>query len=156
MSKKQNILNAYIKKQKTRIKELEDSFKSTKKKEVEAPTGMQSWSDTTRFQEGELASKTEEQIAVAKRALDRAKLVDIGSKDCISVGSLFTLKDKNNDKVSTYFLICEECVSDIIDTEEGGIMFVSASSPLGKVLAGKKNGDVTDYKGKCLEVTGVQ
>jgi transcription elongation GreA/GreB family factor len=156
MPEKTNILDAYIKKQEERIKNLEESFKLTKRKEIEAPTGMQSWSDTTRFQEGELASKIQKQIIMAKQALDKLKSIDRNSNSYISVGSLFTLRDVKNKKVSNYFLIYEECSGDILNIKGEKVMIISVTAPLIKVLANKKAGDVVNYGDKFFEVVDVQ
>ncbi len=156
MIEKTNILNVYIKRQEERIKGLEESFESTKRKEIEAPTGMQSWSDTTRFQEGELAHVIQEQIATAKQALDKLKSIDTNSNDYISIGSLFTLRNINNEKTSSYFLICEECSGDVLNVEGKKVMIVSVTAPLIKALVNKKTGDVVNYGDKFFEIVNVQ
>ncbi len=156
MIEKTNILNAYIKKQEERIKGLEESFESTKRKEIEAPTGMQSWSDTTRFQEGELAHVIQEQIATAKQSLDKLKSIDTNNNDYISSGSLFTLRDVNNGKKSNYFLICGECSGDVLNIEGKKVMIISVTASLIKTLINKKAGDVVNYGDKFFEIVNVQ
>ncbi len=156
MLKKVKILNTYIKKQEERIKDLERSFKSTKRREIEAPTGMQSWSDTTRFQEGDLALRIQEQITEAKQALDKLKLIDTNSNDDISVGALFTLKDASNGKISNYFLISEKCSGDTLNIKGEEFMIISVTAPLIKVLINKRKGESVNFGDRFYEIVNVR
>ncbi len=156
MIKKTKILETYIENQRNKIEKLKESFEGTKKRVIEAPTSRQSWSDTTRFQEGNLAFGLHKQIIEAELALDKLQKLKLNANNCISVGAFFVLRDVNNKEISNYFLTYEECGGDNLNIENQEIMVISVTAPLSKMLINKKKGDSINFKNKLLEIVDVK
>lgn len=155
MSEKIKVMEACIRAQEKRIEDLQQSLKNTQQSAREAPTSRQSWSDTTRFQLGNLTLGIQKSLEEAKLALSQLKTVDAGTKDTIFVGALFILKNIDTGELNRYFLI-PKGGGDLLDIEGKKIRIISVTAPLIKAVIKKREGYQISFRDRILEIVEVQ
>jgi transcription elongation GreA/GreB family factor len=129
--------------------ELEDSFKKTHQAAIEAPSAMQSHSDTTKFQMNIAADKIRSLISEKEKALqilnDLQKSIVSATKDkTIQVGSVVTIQDEQ--KKTKHVLMLPHCAGVEITHNSIPISVISPDAPLGASLLKKKIGDIASLQ----------
>jgi len=155
MLEKRKILEVCIKVQQKKIEDLEKALRRIKQEVIDAPTSRQSWSDTTRFQQGNLALTVENSLQEAKSALSQIRTISNDVKDTIFIGSLFILNNVDTGEVEKYLLI-PKGGGDSFSVGDEEIILISAEAPLVKLLLGKKKGDKVAFRDRTLEVVDVR
>jgi len=148
---KKALIEQVVEKLQKEVTELEESMMSMKQAAIEAPGAMQSHSDTTKFQMNALKDDVEKQLSTKNKELEileKFGIMSASSSKEIQSGSLVKIWD--GEKEINYLFL--EGGSGIHIEDESGNKFivVGESSPMGKVLAGKKVGDeiVTQFGSK--------
>ena len=121
----------------------EESLKQTRQAAMDAPSAMQSHSDTTRSQMEHLAENFERFIAQKKAAIENLgtfKKEIPTSGDGIKIGSLIEVADEKNTR-HFYFILPFGGGVTVTDKEGRSIVVLSASASLGRALLGKKSGN---------------
>lgn len=152
---KAEVLRICIKTQEEKIKNLRQSLENTRQSAADAPGSNVSHSDTTKFQLSNLALGIQKRLTETNLALNQLRQIKPTASDSIFVGTLFTLKNIGDKKVSRYLLI----------PKDGGISFnvkgreiasMSIEAPLAQAVMGKQKGDKINFRGKVLEIIEVQ
>lgn len=154
MDKKQ-VLKACIEKYEKRITDLEQSFETTKKHVIEAPGSNVSHSDTSKFQQSNLALGIQKRLIEVKLAFSQLRTLSPVANDAIFVGALFSLKNLDSGEITNYLLI-PEGGGDLFDVDGEEVMSISAGAPLTEAIMGKKKGDRVNFRDRVLEITEVQ
>ena len=155
MVDKTRVLKLCILEQEKKIRKLEKSFESTKEGAISAVASMVSWSDTTKFQMGNLASGIEKRLGEARLALHQLKRINLTDDDFIRVGSLFVLKDTESGEIF-YYLLIPEGGGNEFDVDGKEVMAVSVASPIVKAVLDKKVGEIVAFRSKTIEIIEVQ
>ena len=136
---KEQIIKLGIKMLKEKIVSLKEAVLKMEKQRQEAPSAMQSWSDTSRFQTGVAIENMDKERSRLEEHLDFLKSFKIDKKTEITLGSLAEVKDLEKNKAEIYFV---SLFADL-ELKDGGrvIKFISKDSPLIKQLLSKKAGD---------------
>lgn len=80
----------------------------------------------------------EARIRQLKHTVDHAEVLEVGSSDAVTVGSVVTVVDEDGDELDIFIAPSENKVP--------GLLLASPSSPLGGALLGHKPGDDVDYE----------
>jgi len=155
MLEKRKILEACIGVQQKKIEDLERALKNIQRGIIDAPTSRQSWSDTTRFQQGNVALAVEDSLMKAKSALSQLRTISTEVKDAIFAGSLFVLNNVDTGEINKYLLISEGG-GDSFSVGGEEIILISVEAPLARLLLGKKKGDRIIFRNISFEVIDVQ
>ncbi|MFA6495394.1 MAG: hypothetical protein WC246_02750 [Candidatus Paceibacterota bacterium] len=140
----------------------EESLKQTRQTAMDAPSAMQSHSDTTRSQMEHLAENFERFIAEKNFAIENLKAFKkeiSASGDEIKVGSLVGVTEGTNMR-HFYFILPFGGGVAVVDKEGRSVVVLSASAPLARALLGKKSGTetTTSTRGniRVLHITSVE
>ncbi len=155
MLKKRKVLEACIKTYEEKIENLKQSLERTKRGAMDAISSRKSWSDTTKFQESNLALALEKCLIQSQNALSLLKALPLTDFSTISVGCFFIIRDIITNETANYLLI-HEGGGDSFDVDGEKIMSISAGVPLTTVLMGKKKGDKATFKDRILEIIEIQ
>ncbi len=161
---KQEILQGVIEKIQQEIQDAEQSFESTRNAAIEAPGAMQSHSDTTKFQMGQLAGKIQNSIYEKRLAIKTIQNIidsDLSPDsdiDKIKVGSLVEIL--NESKISEFYYILPVGGGTKITCKNKIVSVITPQTPLATALIGKQKKDAvklqTGYMQRELTITNVQ
>lgn len=154
MDKKQ-VLKKYLEFLGDKIRDMETSLASIQRGVIDSPGPGQSHSDTTRFQQANVALGVDRRIGELKEKVVLLQGVDSTPKDTIFVGAMFTLRYEGARENMVYFLV-QKGEGDTIEIDGEEIMFISANAPIAEAVIGKKKGDKAIFRGRTLEVIDVQ
>jgi len=155
MIRKEDVLNSLIKKQERMIEDLEKSYADTKQSAIDAPGSNVSHSDTTKFQLSNLVLGLERRVFEAKTALSLLRSLSIKTESVICVGSLFAVKNLSNKK-NTIYLLVSAAGGEFFEVGGEEILSISKEAPIAEAVMGLKKGDKIEFRGKTLEIIGVQ
>lgn len=154
MDKKQ-VLKKYLDFLGDKIRDMEKSLASIQQGVIASPGPGQSHSDTTRFQQANVALGVDRRIGELKEKAALLQGVDLTPKDTIFVGALFTLRYEGSRENMVYFLV-QKGEGDTIEIDGEEIMFVSANAPIAEAVISKKKGDRVNFRDRVLEIIEVQ
>ena len=157
MLEKRNVLETFIKAQEEKIERLKQSSKSTQQSAREAVGSMVSWSDTTKFQQSNLALRLKIRVEEIREKIKLLKslVFNLAPTNTISIGALFSLRDINTGEVITYFLV-QRGEGDFVEIDGQEVIFISVTAPIVKVVIGKKKSDMVSFRDRVLEIVEVQ
>ncbi len=155
MLEKRKVWETCIRAQEEKIEVSEQSLKTTRQSATDAVPSMASWSDTTKFQQSELAIEIHGILIEAKIALNKLRTLSLATSDTISVGSLFSIKDTDDGEITNYFLIFEGG-GDSFDVAGERVIVISAIAPLAKAVLSKKKYDKVTFRNRSLEIIDVR
>jgi len=138
-----------------KIRDMEKSLASIQKGVIDSPGPSQSHSDTTRFQQSNVALGVDRRIEELKEKVFLLQGVDLTPKDTIFVGALFTLRYEGARENMVYFLV-QKGEGDTIEIDSEEVMFISANAPIAEAVIGKKKGDKISFRNRVLEIVEVQ
>ncbi|MBU1178972.1 hypothetical protein KKB69_01370 [Patescibacteria group bacterium] len=137
---KEKIIKLAIEKLSSKLKELEEQIQKTEQQRREAPSAMQSWSDTTRFQTEKIIDDLDAEKGRMIEHADFLKSLVMGEKTKIEPGALVEI---SRDGQSSFYFI--SLFPDLeLELDGSFIKFVSVNAPLTKQLLNKKPGDVIE------------
>lgn len=138
---KKLIIEKIILRLEKRITDLEKSIKEIKKDAISSPSAMQSWSDTSRFQLGKLASNLKSSASRLKQCIKELKKIEFSKKyKKIEVGAI--VKTKKNKKICFYFISPPNSGGETFKLNNLQIIILSIDSLLAQSLINKKVGDI--------------
>lgn len=136
---KETIIKLFLEHLSTKRNFLAKECDNYRKAASEAPSAMESHSDTSKNQFEKLVDDIEKQIKI----IDDAKNLFIKStaikNNTVDIGSLVIMS--NSEKQSYFLVVPSGTGGSIINFKETEIMAISPDSSFGKVLFGKKEGD---------------
>jgi len=147
---KRGVIKAVLSELERQKSELESGLASAKQTALEAPGAMQSHSDTTKSQMHTLAANIEEIIKekeIAIRYLDNSLNGGPDKNEVIKEGAFIEVRDENNKK-KFYLLVPDGGAGVIVKVGEISVTSLTAKTPLGSALAGKKIGDTVAFQNK--------
>jgi transcription elongation GreA/GreB family factor len=137
---KKIIIEKIIKRLKKRLKSLEKSIQETQKAVISAPSAMQSWSDTSRFQFRSQIAKLQPQATQLKNCIKKLQKLDVSRKpEKAELGVL--IKIKKGDKILFYFICPPGSGAEILKLNKSQVTAISVNSPLAQKILNKKVGD---------------
>ncbi|MBN2519053.1 MAG: hypothetical protein JXB17_00990 [Bacteroidales bacterium] len=125
------------------IEKIESAIESEYKSYRDAPSAMQSWSDTTRSQKEDLIFELNKQIYKKRLLLDQLRSVDISPHEFIKLGSLIEL-EQDNEKL--FYFIIPGIITETIKNENTNIIPISPNSIVANSLYNHKSGDLISIK----------
>ncbi|MFH1979229.1 MAG: GreA/GreB family elongation factor [Patescibacteria group bacterium] len=141
---KKKIVELGIQKLRAKLELSEKTVRDTEEQRRDAPSAMQSWSDTTRFQTEAIISQMEEEKADVRRHLEFLESLDLREKIKAEKGVLVEVENIESLERKFYFISC--CPGLEIEIGKERVIFISESSPLAKSLLGKKAEDEFEVK----------
>jgi len=153
MKKIEAVENA-IRSQESNLANMKQSLETVKKEAQDAPGANVSHSDTSKFQQSNLALGIQDRIASAEHVLGLLRGLPKEELDIIAAGSLFALEDENKEIMYYFFVLTGG--GDILNVDGTEITTISAGAPLVRGLMGKKVGDRICFRGRELKVVEVQ
>ena len=148
---KRQVLEAFIERQKQKIKELKTSLGNTEQDAINSPGAMQSHSDTSKFQLSNLALGLKKRVIEAEESLSILNNLPRDSSDEISIGSFFVLEDTKTKNRTNYFLI-SRYGGEWIEVNGEEVLLISEEAPLINNVLGKRQGDKASFRDKLFEV----
>jgi len=148
---KKALIEKVVEKLQKEVSELEANITSMHQAAIDAPSAMQSHSDTTKFQMNALKDDVEKQLSTKNgelEMLEKFEIMPITPSKEIRSGSLIKIKD--GEKEINYFFLDGGSGIQIEDESKNMIIVVGGNSPMGNALLGKKVGDevVTQFRSK--------
>lgn len=159
---KHELLQNVIEKIRQEIKSAEQSFESTKKAAIEAPGAMQSHSDTTKFQMGQLAGEIQRSIYEKNLAINTLQNMIHSNLSSdfkkVEMGSLIETLNESGVR-EFYFILPVGGGIKIIDNSKI-ISIITPQAPLVAALLGKQKKEVVKLKigqlQRELKITHIQ
>jgi transcription elongation GreA/GreB family factor len=144
MNEKKEILDTVLTQILKRKDSLKDSIMRCQDEIDHAPGPMESHSDTTRFQVGQLVSN----LSLQLEKLEKAEVImrgasNIDSGGIISIGSVAEL---DVDGKNTFIFIVPDGAGGLTVDGDVKISIVSEKSPMSLAILGKKMGDLASFK----------
>lgn len=152
---KKKVIDAVIKVFMEKINSLNSSLEDTRNRAREAPGHNVSHSDTSKFQLSNLALGIEKQIAEYKQIVDQLKNLSLRPIAKISVSSLFTLNNIEDDKEKTFIMLYQGGGEKII-VDDIKITTLSVAAPIAQVCLNKEIDDEVKYRDSTFEVVKIQ
>lgn len=151
---KQHVVEVFLRILDSKITKTEESLVSLERQIQDAPGAMQSHSDTSKYQLGNVAQGIRERLQSMKRL--RAIVQGIGTRKCRNLehGAMFTILDLRRDHEECYFLLPEQG-GDSIEVDGQEITFVSAQAPIVLAIAGRIPDDIFEFRGRRLQFVNV-
>lgn len=140
MMDKQNVVRRVLEKIAEMREQIQENLAANKKAAAEAPGAMQSHSDTSKFQFGKLAEADTKRLYELDAVLEKVRGLGAGLHEVIERGALATVKERG--ALSCIFFVPEGIGGLNVDADGANVQSVSESSPVGKMLAGKRKGEV--------------
>ncbi|MFA6352924.1 MAG: GreA/GreB family elongation factor [Candidatus Paceibacterota bacterium] len=142
---KSEIIKKIISELEKRLEPLDEEIKDNHEFAIKAPGAMESHSDTSKFQFSRLAANLQSDYDKISESIKLLKKIDINKKsNRIEEGSI--IKIKEGDKILFNILLPSVGGGIIVSDGDIQITSISASSPLGKELIGKKEEDEVEIK----------
>lgn len=136
---KEEIIKLAVDELSLKINSIDKFIEKAEKEKQEAPSAMQSWSDTSRFQAGAMVEEMEKEKGRLLKHLNFLETLPAENKKKVELGSLVEVKDLENGKASFYFVSLFADAK--IKYRSQTISFVSKDSPIIKLLLNKKIND---------------
>ena len=152
---KKEVIGAVIKVFTDKIKNLNSTLKDTRDRARDAPGHNVSHSDTSRFQLSNLSLGIEKQILEYRQILEQLKNLPIKFHGRISIGSLFTLFNIENNEEKTFFMLYQGGGEKIIinDTE---IITLSVTAPISQLCFNKEIDEEVKFRNSIFEIIKIQ
>jgi len=155
MLNKRTILDACMAQQQKKIERLTGSLRVVRENVANAPASMVSWSDTMKFQQGQIADKLAENLRGDITVLDRLRTLSDSIFSEITLGAVFTLQDNSTGELNHYLLI-RQGGGGSFRVGDSEISSISARAPLSKVVMGKRRGDRVVFGNKEFYIVEIQ
>lgn len=155
MLQKEEVLQTLISFFSERLKNSERSLKSIRGIVRDAPGSNVTHSDTTRFQQGNMALALEKQFLETKEALQLLKRLKSDRCETITLGALFALQNNTNQEINRYLLISKGG-GYIVMVGTQKIATLGMMAPLARACIGKEEGDEIAFSEKTFQVLEVQ
>lgn len=152
---KKEVVDAIVKVFMDKIKQLNSTLQGTKDRARNSPGSNVSHSDTSKFQLSNLALGIEGQVLEYQQILKQLKDISVKPSAKISIGSLFTLRNIENDEEKTFILLSRGGGEKII-VNEVEIMTLSVTAPIAQTCFGREINDEVKHKNNTFEVIEVQ
>lgn len=149
---KADVVMAFVAYKQEAIKKLEKTLEGIKREIIDAPGAMQSHSDTSKFQSGNIAAGVDGSLAQAKDALSWAQRLFAIQLDEIAAGCFFTVKGDE----TMHFLLLPSGGGDSFQVDGNEVATISRQAPLVASLLGQKKGYSVTFRGRKIEVIDVQ
>lgn len=153
--KKKEVIDAVVKVFMDKVKQLNLTLQSTTDRARDAPGSNVSHSDTSKFQLSNLALGIKKQILAYQQILKQLRNISVKPSAKISIGSLFILRNIENDEEKTFILLSRGGGEKII-VNEIEIMTLSVTAPIARACFGKEINDEVKHKNNTFEVIEVQ
>lgn len=157
MPEKKIVVEFCIKAYEQRILELRASLITVKDAVINAPGSTVSWSDTTKFQEGNLAAGIQERVSEFERDFSELKALESSisaDKNTVGEGSLVAIQNIKTNEIAHYLVVPGNGGMHFsVDAIE--IITVSSGAPLVKALYSRKMGDSITIKDKSYKIISV-
>jgi len=135
---KEKIIKLAIEKLGDKLRLQEEQIQKTEQQRREAPSAMQSWSDTTRFQTEKIIEELEAGKGRIIEHLNFLKSLAADKKTKVELGALAEISRSGQSNL--YFI---SLFTDLeLEFEGRFIKFISIDAPLAKQLLDKKLGDI--------------
>jgi transcription elongation GreA/GreB family factor len=152
---KTEIINKIKEILKTKLNDLNQAVKEARESAKQAPSAMESHSDTSRFQFSQLADNLEEISKKVQKVIDEISKTKSNS-EIISEGSLVKI-EKNGQNI--FYFLSSMSLEDSFLIDGSEFRVISTETPIAKSLFEKKAGDLVEinllrggYKIKVIEV----
>lgn len=152
---KMDLIKEAIKLQEKNISNLKKSLEVTRGEAADAPGANVSHSDTSKFQQSNLALGIQKRIDEAERVLLLMRSLPETKFDTVLVGSFFTIENQS-DKETTYYLFTSDGGGETFVVDGKEITTISVGAPLSQVMIGQKVGHKVNFRGCNLKITDIQ
>lgn len=131
-----------------RLREFHDAemeaYRAHKDASVKAPSAMESASDTTKFQEGQMADKTLQRAENLRYAMVELEQKSNGSFKNVNVGALVRADEGGEE--AFFYVVPEGAGGQTIRQGKDVVQTVAIGSPMGKALMGKCSGERVELR----------
>lgn len=144
---KKTLITEVIKELEIQKLQIEEGLKTTLKSAAEAPSAMQSHSDTTRSQMHRLAEELRNSLTEKERAISALRNLpeeQLQRSEVVQIGSVVEVQE-SGDKRSFYFILPEGGGTEV-KNEKQRIVVITSRTPLAAVLFGKKKGNIAKFQ----------
>lgn len=148
---KKGILKKIITSLEKKLTDLQDSINETQQSVRDAPSYLETWSDTTKFQLRGVKSNLEAYYSRLETSLKEIKEIDSSkSFENIEIGAL--VKISSNEKEALYFIAPSNINAETFRVNNQEITSLSSESRLGQLLLGKKVGETIKFRDSNLRI----
>ena len=152
---KKEVIDAAIEVFTEKINNLSSSLEDTRDRARDAPGHNVSHSDTSKFQLSNLALGIEKQILEYKQILEQLKDLSLKPADKISIGSLFTLCNTENNE-EKIFIMLYQGGGEKVTVGDVEITTLSIAAPIAQACLNKEIDDEIKYGNNTFEVVEIQ
>lgn len=146
---KQDIVKTYLEHLDKKIEKSEKALNSLYEGVYSAPGPSQSHSDTTRFQQSNIASDTDVRLISLKKVRAIMATTLLRKSQSVEIGALIVIEDSVYKEREYYFVVPEQG-GDSLDFDGIEIFFVSLQAPIIESISNAKQNDQFEFRGRRL------
>lgn len=146
---KQDIVKIYLEHLDKKIEKNEKALDSLYEGVYSAPGPSQSHSDTTRFQQSNIASDTDIRLTSLKKVRTIIATMLLRKSQSVEIGALIVIEDSVH-KEREYYFVVPDGGGESIEFEGVEILFVSIQVPMVEATSRVKIGDSFEFRGRKL------
>lgn len=151
--RKEEIAKAFLSLLEGQLSRYEETLAETRRQVIDAPSANQSHSDTSKSQLSGLALGQEGRLKEIELTIRSLKSLDISPRDRIVAGAVFTV-ESGEQGAKNYFMFPGAQPAEV-QVDGVTIMSISAKSPIGVAVLGKRKGEKVSFSGLKVEITGI-
>lgn len=155
MTNKGDILKLFVNKQEEKISLLKYSLRSTQDYARDAPGSNISHSDTSKFQQSNLALGIQKRLIEAQETLAHLKFIKDDYEEKVRRGCLVTIKYIDMDDVHMYLIVLGEG-GETIEYKSKKVTSITLNAPLAQAMLGKEVGDEIQFRNKKFEIIEIE
>ncbi|KKR91280.1 MAG: Transcription elongation factor, GreA/GreB family protein [Candidatus Woesebacteria bacterium GW2011_GWA1_41_13b] len=143
MKNKSEIVRLLLLQLDEQISQYQTTLAETRKQVIDAPSASQSHSDTSKIQLSGLALGQEGRLREIEMATISLRNLNLSPRDRVVAGAVFVILGRDGERKSYFMFPGAQAVS--VEVEGEIVTSISAKSPLGTAVLGKKKGDKATY-----------
>jgi len=150
---KKEVFEEYMRLLESRMKDVQSSIATNRMLAIDAPSAMQSHSDTSKAQHSWIVNSMLERLKLLNETIDLIRKINLEKTELIRAGAITLIEYPDYSK-KVFALVCG---SEPGDLELNGLKFnfISLKAPLAKEMLGKRIDDSFIFRGDGYEILEV-
>lgn len=146
---KQDIVKTYLEHLDKKIEKNQKALDSLYEGVYSAPGPSQSHSDTTRFQQSNIASNADARLAFLRKIRTIIAMTFLKESQSVEIGALVVVEDVAF-KDKEYYFVVPDGGGESIEFEGVEVLFVSIRAPILEAVLKIKTGEFFEFRGRRL------
>ena len=150
---KSEIAQLFLSQFEAQVSQYQATLAETRKQVIDAPSANQSHSDTSKSQLSGLALGQEGRLREIELTVRSLRGLDLSPRERVVAGSVFVVQGKEQEPKSYFMFPGAQPAT--VEINGRVVTAISAKSPLGTAVLGKRKGDKATYSAGEVEIVGI-